>query len=98
MCWAWRSQRRRRPERGPAMTVRLLLSLFFALLGSAILLYVYAFASMVDPALLGWERQGAILSQMFHPAGGVGLTLMGLFFLAWSGYELFSAFAQRRPK
>jgi hypothetical protein len=73
--------------------VSLVTGVLLMIVGGYLLLYVYAFSSMVNPALQGWERQKLIVSKMwdFHNAGL--LTLLSLVFVAYGGWLLGSLVA-----
>lgn len=60
------------------------------LIGGFWVLYCYAFSSMVDPSLEGWERAKEILQRMFPGAiPGVFLAVAGTaFFLSSIAYAL----------
>ena len=53
-----------------------------ALLGAWFLLYTYAFASMVNPALSDHERQVQIVRKLFLQSGAAEGTYIGLGFIA----------------
>ncbi len=54
------------------------IGLFFVLEGSYALLYCYAFSSLVDPSVVGWNRSKITLARMFNPSDGGMLTLFSL--------------------
>lgn len=65
--------------------------LFFLLLGCFGLLYVYGFASMVDPTPAGWDRGRLILGKMFDLHGEILLTLTMAWFVVSGVYLMLTA-------
>ena len=60
--------------------------------------YIYAWASMVDPALIGWSRHSLILKKMFPGAiPGVVLILLGVSFSAFCIFHAVFRSASVRP-
>jgi hypothetical protein len=65
--------------------MRAFVGVLFVLLGAFLLLYTYAFASMIDPAVSDAEWRSALLFKMFLQSGiaggaylGIGLIVAGL--------------------
>jgi hypothetical protein len=61
-----------------------------ALLGAAVVLYIYAFSSMVHPRLSGIERWTAILQKMFCTLNAIPTILGGLLSMAGLAVMVFS--------